>query len=602
MNKTPESVTAAQRAQRLGITLVEADTSTPSLSDAKDTAIVKPNKQLQHQNMARENMMRGLSLETPRNAKPAIDPRADKDMSFSLLPIDDIEPYEHNPRTGLNPRYDEIKASIRAEGITNTLTVTRRPQSQKYMPYGGGNTRLRIAKELYHEEGDQRFAQLHVIVRAWPGDANTISAHLAENEMRGDISFWEKAHGVDLFRQEFQREHGRVLTAGDLNKELRERGINFGIKTIQNFLFAVEHLKPVGSWLKSTDVNEIIRPCMGGLLDLAKALDTVPAVEQAMAKVLNERANELLLLVTQNTELPENERHTLNLDVDNLVKRLNLAAAQALNCDPAVIPLMVTALANDSRISADSLRRIKVVQAPAPAPESVSPQESDPAANQLPLAGMLAGVPGRAAPTPSLAAAPQPTSSPPAGRAPVASGGAQANAPVVPGPSLDSAPANPLANVHQLLQELDAEVPIRDAIMSAPYMPFGFLVEFPTDLYSIEGQPLDEALAGLRAGMLKFLIGVSGQLNTPYMVKHTNAQASSWMAAVLSGISGFAETYRTRLVGDMPDGGQPCLALSELTQILNSPGLSYLVPKLLLAMEQVRVNHPERMDAFKPQA
>lgn len=407
---------------------------------------------------------------------------------------------------------------------------------------------------------------------------------------------------MDLFRQEFQRENGRVLTVSDLNKELRERGINFGIKTIQNFLFAVEQLRPVGPWLVSREVNEVIRPCIGGLLGLAKALDAVPAVDQAIAKVLNERANELLLLVTQNTELPENERHALNLDVDNLVKRLNLAAAQALTCDPAVIPLMVTALANDSRISAEALRRIKVVQAPAPAPESVSSQEPGPAENQLPLAGMLAGVPGRAAPTPSPAAAPQPTSSPPAGRAPVPSDGAQASAPVVPGPSLDSAPANPLANVHQLLQELDAEVPIRDAIMSAPYMPFGFLVEFPTDLYSIEGQSLDEDLAGLRAGMLKFLIGVSGQLNTPYMVKHTSAQASSWMAAVQSGIGGFAETYRTRLVGDMPEGGQPCLALSELTQILNSPGLSYLVPKLLMAMEQVRVNHPERMDAFKPQA
>ena len=126
MNKTPESVTAAQRAQRLGITLVDADTSTPSLSDAKDTAIVKPNKQLQHQNMARENMMRGLSLETPRNAKPTIDPRADKDMSFSLLPIDDIEPYEHNPRRATNAKFDDIKESIRAGGLRSPITVPDR--------------------------------------------------------------------------------------------------------------------------------------------------------------------------------------------------------------------------------------------------------------------------------------------------------------------------------------------------------------------------------------------------------------------------------------------------------------------------------------------
>ncbi|MBS0611386.1 MAG: ParB N-terminal domain-containing protein, partial [Proteobacteria bacterium] len=132
-------------------------------------------------------------LSGPRASATAnLDPRSDAELSFSILPVSEIVAYGHNPRQGQNPRYDELKASIKADGITNILTVTRRSVDDKYTPYGGGNTRLQIAKELF-AEGDQRFAQLRVIVKEWPGDAQVITAHLVENELRADITFWEKA-------------------------------------------------------------------------------------------------------------------------------------------------------------------------------------------------------------------------------------------------------------------------------------------------------------------------------------------------------------------------------------------------------------------------
>ena len=155
-------------------------------------------------------------------ASTKVDITTDGDMSFSVLPIDQIEPYHYNPRTSRNPRYEELRESIKADGITNILTVTRPPKESKYTTYGGGNTRLMIAKEL-HAAGETLLATLQVIVKSWPGEAQIISAQLSENENRADITFWEKAGGVDRFRQEFEKESGKSLSTNSLHAELKTR-------------------------------------------------------------------------------------------------------------------------------------------------------------------------------------------------------------------------------------------------------------------------------------------------------------------------------------------------------------------------------------------
>lgn len=196
--KTPETLTAVARAATLarnngGASLpsLSPKPAMPSRTEIRNAAVA---------DQARANLGQMGRPNRPMSPMPSLDPHADVDDSFSILPIGEIEPYQHNPRTGVNPRYEDIRASIIADGITNPLTVTRRPNSSKYHPYGGGNTRLVIAKEL-QANGDSRFNTLKVIVKAWPGDANVISAHLAENENRGDISFWEKAQGVAEFKK-----------------------------------------------------------------------------------------------------------------------------------------------------------------------------------------------------------------------------------------------------------------------------------------------------------------------------------------------------------------------------------------------------------------
>jgi len=56
--------------------------------------------------------------------------------------LDQLQLYDLNPRVTRNPRYDEIKASIRERGLDASPAITRRPGEPRYIIRNGGNTRL----------------------------------------------------------------------------------------------------------------------------------------------------------------------------------------------------------------------------------------------------------------------------------------------------------------------------------------------------------------------------------------------------------------------------------------------------------------------------
>ncbi|MEF8690748.1 UNVERIFIED_CONTAM: hypothetical protein NO986_25355, partial [Comamonas sp. A-3] len=122
----------------------------------------------------------------------SFDPMDEIDGSIIVLDVFDIDEYSLNPRKKANSQRAEIKASMKVDGITNMFSVTRRNPTEKYFPYGGGNTRVEIAKELVNE-GVEKLRRIHVVTRKWPGEAAVIAAHLSENDNRSDISFWERA-------------------------------------------------------------------------------------------------------------------------------------------------------------------------------------------------------------------------------------------------------------------------------------------------------------------------------------------------------------------------------------------------------------------------
>ena len=116
------------------------------------------------------------------------------------VPIDRIREYDRNPRRERNEAYDEIEISIRQRGFIGTLPITRRPGEPHYRVAEGGNTVLRILKDLYETTQDPRFHTLQCLFEPWVSESETLIAHLVENDARGDLLFIDRARAVREFR------------------------------------------------------------------------------------------------------------------------------------------------------------------------------------------------------------------------------------------------------------------------------------------------------------------------------------------------------------------------------------------------------------------
>lgn len=171
------------------------------------------------------------------------DPRLDCQIDVA---VDEIDPYEHNPRRTPNHKFEEIKESIRACGIRNPVTVTRRPGAQRFIIEAGGNTRLLAIKALWEETRDPRFEKLTVMFRPWRSEKHVLTAHLIENEQRGELTFWDKACGVAALKAQLDAEKGQVLTLRELEQELKATGMSVNTATLTHYLFATERLRILG--------------------------------------------------------------------------------------------------------------------------------------------------------------------------------------------------------------------------------------------------------------------------------------------------------------------------------------------------------------------
>ena len=78
-----------------------------------------------------------LDVLQSRNAKvkndDAFEASTDDAERLITVSIDDIDLYTNNPRRAKNERYDEIKESIRSNGLRNPPDITKAPNSDRYM-------------------------------------------------------------------------------------------------------------------------------------------------------------------------------------------------------------------------------------------------------------------------------------------------------------------------------------------------------------------------------------------------------------------------------------------------------------------------------------
>ncbi|WP_404298975.1 hypothetical protein [Alicycliphilus denitrificans] len=565
--RTPETLTAVQRHADLqrnsNPESANASSATPGSitpgSNEKMSDITKTSAQEKRLSAARQAL-----TSTTRNATADIDPMDEADGSVTVLSPFEIDPYAKNPRLRPNPKRAELKASMSAEGrITNTITVTRRSPNDKYTPYGGGNTRIQIAQELLNE-GDQRFAQLTVITVKWPGDAAVISAHLSENDNRGDISFWERAQGVASFKKTFEEENKTILSAAELNNVLKKKGLNYGIRMIQNFAFAVEHLSLIGAWLRTEDVNGVIKPNYGACLDVSKQFDKAKEVKEAIDEIFLMYCQDLEAMDAANLEKDPAEREEVKIDLQSLITDIQSVSSKALGLHADDMPAVLQAFLSQPKMSADELLKVRAGNTASGVPSS--------SGKQSPLGGMLGSVAGGNI---------QPFQNKPSSKQP---------APGKSGNEQDRLASFQKRLTTELIA-LNDEVPIADFIVIDPDMPLGFLVDIPESMDISKDKQLSEEQSAFRESAWAILAMVSGQCNLDVVSKST--VPSKWMKAISTGVQAMTELCVAQGIGMRQ--GVIYVHSMQVWQLIGSPvgGVAFL--KILSTITEFYSFYPEKL-------
>ncbi|MCW0202154.1 MAG: ParB N-terminal domain-containing protein [Rhodanobacter thiooxydans] len=194
------------------------------------------------QQMAGKLLAAGFERSGPA-ASALSDPIADTPM---VVTLDQLRPYDHDPRKKRNPAYEEIKASIRERGLDAAPAITRRPGEDHYIIRNGGNTRLAILRELWSETKDEQFFRISCLFRPWPsrGEVVMLTGHLAENELRGGLTFIERALGVEKAREFYEQESGAALSQSELARRLAADGFPVQQSHISRMNDAVRYLLP----------------------------------------------------------------------------------------------------------------------------------------------------------------------------------------------------------------------------------------------------------------------------------------------------------------------------------------------------------------------
>jgi ParB family protein of integrating conjugative element (PFGI_1 class) len=198
--------------------------------------------ELTPQDMAAKLLATGFERSGP-SAATLSDPIADTPM---VVTLDQLRPYDHDPRVTRNPAYAEIKASIRGRGLDAPPAITRRPGEAHYIIRNGGNTRLAILRELWSETKEERFFRIACLFRPWParGEIVALTGHLAENELRGGLTFIERALGIEKAREFYEQELGQALSQSELARRLTADGYPVPQSHISRMNDAVRYLLP----------------------------------------------------------------------------------------------------------------------------------------------------------------------------------------------------------------------------------------------------------------------------------------------------------------------------------------------------------------------
>lgn len=160
-----------------------------------------------------------------------------------VVSLEQLRPYELNPRVVRNPLYEDIKASIRERGLDQPPSITRRPNDPYFIIRNGGNTRLSILGELWQETREERFFRIHCLFRPWQSEAHALLGHLAESDLHGQLTFIERALAVAQLQGMLQGTDAS-LSQRELSSRLSQGGYPISQSHISRMFDTLEYLLP----------------------------------------------------------------------------------------------------------------------------------------------------------------------------------------------------------------------------------------------------------------------------------------------------------------------------------------------------------------------
>ena len=300
--------------------------------------------------------------------------RLSEEMESQLmLPVTEIDPYDRNPRQSENDRYEEIKESIRSATVLSPLVVTRRPGSRRYMVAAGGNTRLRAQKELYAETGSSRYATLFVTYRPWRGEVDTLASHLIENELRGSMTFWDRANGVWMLKREMEAESGQTLSLRQFQQRLKDIGLGVGLTLISYYAFALEQLQELGAATARLSKNAV-QELQPAFKELSALCNRFGLDDEQWAKLRFETIKALAPKLEADFYDYETDgkRHIRPLQASTVMDALEGAVAERLQQSRSQLSALRQLAKSYPEASAAELTQ-KLTTPPPPAPPSQSP-------------------------------------------------------------------------------------------------------------------------------------------------------------------------------------------------------------------------------------
>lgn len=188
-----------------------------------------------------------------------------------LVSLEQLRPYELNPRVVRNPLYDDIKASIRERGLDQPPAITRRPGEAHFIIRNGGNTRLSILGELWQETRDERFFRIHCLFRPWQSESDALLGHLTESDLHGQLTFIERALAVAKLQDMFQAP-GAPLSQRELSTRLSKGGYPISQSHISRMFDTLEHLLPVIPQVLYAGLG---KPAIGRIINLRRRAETI---------------------------------------------------------------------------------------------------------------------------------------------------------------------------------------------------------------------------------------------------------------------------------------------------------------------------------------